>query len=94
MNDKRRHERFPLAVEVEVTVPDHGKFLLRTKDLSDGGAFLRYGNNPAHPALGAEVSLQLNQLLEGEYPPTLRGKVVRLTTEGFGVAFPDTGKNP
>jgi hypothetical protein len=85
--DQRRHERYPIDVEVEITEPAIGRVVVVTRDMSDGGVFLRLAPDQARPALGAEITLRLNHSLDGEEPPLVRGRVVRATDDGIGVAF-------
>jgi hypothetical protein len=86
LRDKRRHERVPVTVEVELVDPAIGKLVVNTKDLSDGGLFLRLGPKP-WPGVGSTVTVRLNQLLGGAEPPLLKARVVRETDEGVGLEF-------
>jgi hypothetical protein len=88
--NQRQSERIPVTLEVEVTHPNLGKFILHTRDVSDGGLFLRYGGNAVRPTVDMEVTVQLTQKLEGEPAPVVRGKVIRVTSEGFAVRYLDT----
>lgn len=85
--EKRRHERFPIAVEVKVEYPELGVFIANTRDMSDGGAFLQFGGNPRRPVVGTEVTLQLAQMPDGSEAPRVRGHVVRVADDGFAVEF-------
>ncbi len=87
MKEQRRHERYPITVEVQVSHPELGVFLLNTRDMSDGGVFLQYGGNPRRPFVGTEVSLKLSELPGGDIPPTVHGRVVRVNDDGFAVVF-------
>lgn len=86
MHDKRRHERYPVTVEVELVDPAIGKSIVQTKDLSDGGLFLRLGAKP-WPSIGAVVTVRVRQTGDGAPPPLLRARVVRVTAEGIGLEF-------
>jgi hypothetical protein len=87
MNDRRRSERVPITLQVEINHPELGTFLLNTRDISDTGAFLHFGTNPRRPEVGTEVSLRLTHLADGSEPPIVHARVVRVTEEGFGIAF-------
>lgn len=86
MHNKRRHERYPLTVEVELVDPATGKSVVQTKDLSDGGLFLRLGAKP-WPSIGAVVTVRVRETGDGAAPPLLRARVVRVTAEGIGLEF-------
>jgi hypothetical protein len=86
LSEKRHHERIPLTVEVELVDPAIGKFIANTRDISDGGVFVRLGPRP-WPELGATVTVRVNQMLGDEPPPLLRARVVRVTAEGVALAF-------
>ncbi len=86
MTEQRRHERIPLTVEVELVDPAIGKFIANTRDISDGGVFVRLGPKP-WPELGATVTVRVNQMLGDEAPPLLRARVVRVSAEGVALAF-------
>jgi hypothetical protein len=89
--EQRRHERYPIDVEVEITEPAIGRVVVVTRDMSDGGVFLRVAPGQGRPALGSEITLRVTQTLGGEEPPLVRGRVVRATDDGIGVAFLDPG---
>lgn len=86
MHNKRRHERYPVTVEVELVDSTTGKSIVQTKDLSDGGLFLRLGAKP-WPSIGAVVTVRLNESADGATPPLVRARVVRVTAEGIGLEF-------
>jgi hypothetical protein len=86
VHNKRRHERFPLTVEVELVDSATGKSVVQTKDLSDGGLFLRLGAKP-WPSIGSVVTVRVNETGDGAAPPLLRARVVRVTAEGIGLEF-------
>jgi hypothetical protein len=86
VRENRRHERVPIAVEVEMVDPAIGKLIVNTKDISDGGLFLRLAHKP-WPQVGSVVTVRVNEQLGGEDPPLLRARVVRETHDGVGVEF-------
>lgn len=91
VREKRRFERYPISLEVELSypsLPGMGKLVLQTKDMSDGGVFL-FCSGEARPAIGTELLLKLTGTLNGEAPPTVKVKVARITDEGVGLQFLD-----
>lgn len=86
MRNKRRHERYPLTVEVELVDSATGKSVVQTKDLSDGGLFLRLGAKP-WPSIGSVVTVRVSETGYGAAPPLLRARVVRVAAEGIGLEF-------
>lgn len=90
MRDQRQHERYPIEVEVEVTIP---KWLraerrrMQTRDMSHGGLFIAHDGRPM-PPVGAELRVQvIREGGDGEPMPVVRARVVRLTPEGMAVEF-------
>jgi hypothetical protein len=77
MQERRRHERIFVALEVRVTWPNHGTVIGVTRDFSDSGAyiFVDFGTPPAR---NAEMLLQLNQQVNGKEAPVLKARVVRV----------------
>jgi hypothetical protein len=89
MKDKRREERVPLEVEVEVTIPGllwRKKRILRTRDLSNSGVFVSCDGRQC-PPIGTEIEIRLTGLVEGQEPPVVRAQVVRIVPEGMGIIF-------
>lgn len=89
MREKRREERVPLEVEVEVTVPGliwRKKRILRTRDLSQNGVFVSCSPNQCPPA-GTEIEIRLTGLVDGQDPPVVKARVVRIVKEGMAIEF-------
>lgn len=89
MTNKRRHERFPMDVEVEISVAGllrRQRRILRTRDLSDGGVFV-LSDERTCPAPGTVIEIRLTGLVDGQDPPVVRAKVVRVTPDGMAIAF-------
>jgi hypothetical protein len=84
MEEKRKHERYRETLEVKVTWQGHGTLIGKTRDFSDGGAFILVTYDP-QPPRDTEVKLQLNSLVAGKEAPVLPARVVR--TEPDGIAF-------
>ena len=86
MREQRKHERFELALQVRVTRPDRETIVGTTRDFSDGGAFIHADFVPP-PAVGDEMLLQLDGLINGDAAPVLKARVVRVTAEGAAFQF-------
>jgi uncharacterized protein (TIGR02266 family) len=86
MNDKRAHQRFPVALKVAYrSKGDLAKDLVT--DLSPGGLFVRT-SKPL--PIGTEVDLEVT-IEESDPPMHIRGKVIWLRKrhgpEGMGIQF-------
>lgn len=89
MTSKRQHERFPIEVEVEISVAglfSRQRRILRTRDVSDSGVFV-LSDARTCPAAGTEIEIRLTGLVDGQDPPVVRARVVRVTSEGMAIAF-------
>ncbi len=84
MDEKRMHERYRETLEIKITWQGNGTLIGKTRDFSDGGAFILVNSDP-RPLPGTEVKLQLNSLVAGKEAPVLPARVVR--TEPDGIAF-------
>jgi len=86
-SEQRRHLRIGLVVEIELTLPEQKKVVVRTRNISDGGLFLVLDDTEM-PPIGTEVQVRLkNQLGDGKEPPINRATVVRHGPDGIGLAF-------
>jgi len=86
-SEQRRHLRIGLVVEIELTLPEQKKVVVRTRNISDGGLFLVLDGTEM-PPIGTEVQVRLkNQLGDGKEPPINRATVVRHGPDGIGLAF-------
>lgn len=89
MREHRRYERYPINVDVEVTIP---RFLrkqrrrYRTRDMSDGGVFLESDGRPS-PPVGTVIEIRVVGQVGGQAPPVVRARVVRVTADGMAVHF-------
>jgi hypothetical protein len=85
--EKRRHERIPISVEVELSGPGLGTMLVPTQDLSEGGVFLCLPRERC-PPVGTVIQMRINRSFgDGDPPPTVAARVMRVTAEGAGVMF-------
>ena len=84
-SERRDHDRRQIEVTATVSVDGHHA-TLKTRDLSDGGAFLRKGD-AALPSIGAEVFVEISAADSADDPIVLRAEVVHVTSEGMGIVF-------
>jgi hypothetical protein len=89
MRENRRHERYPISVEVEVMIPGFWSKrtrMLHTRDMSDSGVFLVCDARSC-PPVGAEVQVRVIGPGDGEVLPRVRARVVRVGSDGMAVTF-------
>jgi hypothetical protein len=89
MRENRRHERYPISVEVEVMIPGFWRDrrrMLRTRDMSDSGVFLECEAKSC-PPVGAEIQVRVIGSSDGEALPRVRARVVRVSSDGMAVTF-------
>jgi len=84
MDNKRRHSRVPLNVEVKISHPDIGELIVKTRNLSDGGLFI-VADPTAMPPIGEIVHGQV-QAESGDFP-VVPMKIVRTEDDGLGLQF-------
>lgn len=83
--NNRQYPRTRLRAQVKLKHPGVGEQHLHTRDISEGGAFV-FNEGVQLPELGEIVEVQV-QGLPGEAAPIVRMKVVRIDSEGVGLAF-------
>jgi hypothetical protein len=83
--ERRDHERRQVEVAATVSVGGH-QTILKIRDLSDGGAFLKKGDEPLPPQ-GSEVFVEIAPISGGDDPMITRAEVVHVTSEGIGIVF-------
>ncbi|MCW9023769.1 MAG: PilZ domain-containing protein [Gammaproteobacteria bacterium] len=86
MDNRRRHTRHPLEVDVKITHPDIGEKIVKTKNISDSGLFLIVEPTEM-PAIGDVVQGQIQGMLDDA--PVVKMKIVRVEEEGLGLQFID-----
>ena len=89
MRENRRHERFPITVEVEVMIPGFWKTrrrMLRTRDMSDSGVFLECEGSSC-PPVNTRVQVRVIRPGDGEMLPRVKARVVRVDRDGMAVTF-------
>lgn len=83
--ERRDHDRREVEVTATVTVDGHHA-TLKTRDLSNGGAFLKKGDGPLPPA-GTELFVEISAINSHDDPMVMRAEVVHVTSEGIGIIF-------
>jgi hypothetical protein len=84
MDNRRRHTRHPLEVDVKITHPDIGEKIVKTKNVSDSGLFILV--EPENmPSPGEVVEGQIQDMLDDA--PIVKMKIVRIEEEGLGLQF-------
>ena len=86
-NDQRTYERYPLSIDIRMTLPDGTEILLESMDISDGGVFLRIKDIEI-PDVGTEVKLQIaDSASDAEPRPIIPAIIVRRTELGVGLKY-------
>ena len=86
MQEKRKHERFEIPLEVKVTWHGHEEHIAVTRDFSDSGALMMVVFNE-EPAADTVMELQLTSQVNGHDAPVLRARVVRIDADGTAFEF-------
>lgn len=84
--NNRRHKRHDLQIDVNLTLVDNAPQTMQTKDISEGGMFLST-SSPSNFPLGEMVHIQYNNPLSNDIETEVDAIIVRLSSDGFGVAF-------
>ena len=85
-NNQRSNARFAMAMDVRVTLSDGHNCIMKTRNVSDTGAFLENADIPPPPA-GAVITIQVMDPLDTEEAPQVKAEVMHVNAEGFGVRF-------
>jgi len=83
-SDKRRHIRTPLACRIKIIHESVGEFIVKTRDISDGGVFVVLDPDQV-PPIGTYVTGQVQGLMDDA--PVLKMEVVRVEPSGVGLRF-------
>lgn len=62
MLERRKFERTPTSIRVEMTHPSIGAFIGFTRDISDGGAQVSIENSPV-PPVGTVLSVRFHKVV-------------------------------
>ena len=84
MENKRKHPRVPLNVDIKISHPDVGEMIVKTKNFSDGGLFILV-DPAAMPPIGEIIQGQV-QAEFGDFP-VVSMKIVRTEDDGLGLQF-------
>ncbi len=83
-SNQRQHPRTPLKCRIKISHESFGDLFAQTRDLSDGGVYVR------HPDL---VALPVGTILTGQVQdlpfeaPILQMEIMRVDAEGVGLRF-------
>jgi hypothetical protein len=92
MRENRKFERYELPLEIRVSWPGRAEQVGMTKDFSDGGAFVMVVFDP-EPPLDTFMELQMTSQVMGHDAPILRGRVIRIATDGIAFEFIPSDEN-
>ena len=87
------HRRFPrkeIQIEVELRFLEDSARTVITRDMSEGGLFMRLKDKDHYP-MGEMVHLQFNDPLNNDERTDKDGVIVRRTDDGIAVAFIEMG---
>ncbi|TRX73819.1 PilZ domain-containing protein [Pseudomonas mangiferae] len=83
-SNQRQHPRVPMKCRIKIAHPSFGELIAQTRDLSDGGVYIRHPDLAALP-LGTRVTGQVQDLpMEA---PVLTLEIMRVDGEGAGLRF-------
>ncbi|OEC38960.1 pilus assembly protein PilZ [Pseudomonas sp. 1D4] len=83
-SNQRQHPRTPMKCRIKISHESFGDLFAHTRDLSDGGVYVR------HPDL---VALPVGTILTGQVQdlpfeaPILQMEIMRVDAEGVGLRF-------
>ncbi|MCY1359789.1 hypothetical protein D9M68_420110 [compost metagenome] len=84
MSNQRQYPRTPMKCRIKICHPSFGELIAQTRDLSDGGVYVKHAELLALPP-GTLVTGQVQDLpIEA---PILRMQVMRADAEGVGLRF-------
>jgi len=84
--DLRKFERSEVTIEVALRFLEDSSSTVVTRDISDGGLFMRL-EDPSHYPLGEMVNLKFSDPLHANNPTEKDAIIVRCTDDGIAVAF-------
>ncbi len=91
MTNQRAFPRFPLTLDVSVTIGGDVQ-VCRVRDYCPGGMFLLYGQHPRVAADGSDVAIQFTDPNSPSDNYQLVGKVARSMEHGMGVSFTESNQ--
>ncbi|MGH8352759.1 MAG: PilZ domain-containing protein [Pseudomonas sp.] len=84
MPNQRRYPRTPMKCRIKISHPSFGELIAQTRDLSDGGVYVKHPDLTAFP-VGTLVGGQVQDLPIAA--PVLQMEVMRVDAEGAGLRF-------
>ncbi len=87
--ERRKHERIPLDLKVEITFDDQRTVVLHSRDFSANGAFLikPHISMPLAP-IGNQATMVLRNETDDDIDDEkVQVEIIRATLEGIGVKF-------
>lgn len=86
MEDRRRFERTPTSIRVELTHPSIGTIVGFTRDISDGGAQVVIENQPI-PPVGTVVNVVFKKVVGPVNAEPVRMKIMHTHRNVAGLMF-------
>lgn len=84
MDDRRRHPRIPVRIDVKISHPQIGEKIVKTKNFSEGGLFILVEPSEL-PEVGEYVDGQVQGTMEDA--PVVKMKIVRTDSDGLGLQY-------
>lgn len=86
MDDRRRFERTPTALRVEMHHPAFGTIVGFAKDISDGGAQVSIENHPT-PPVGTIVEVRFKKMVGAINAEPVQMRVMHARKNNIGLMF-------
>ena len=86
-SNKRDSSRIGLVIDIKIIHDDKTEHILKSRNISDHGVFLEYGNSSLRLSIGTHVVLQVCSMLDDSPPPPVNAEVTRTTEDGMGLQF-------
>ncbi|HET9054526.1 MAG TPA: PilZ domain-containing protein, partial [Cyclobacteriaceae bacterium] len=86
MDERRRFERTPTSIRVEIRHPAFGTIIGHTRDISDGGAQVTTENQPS-PPVGTIVDVQFKKVGGPINQEPVAMKVTHSSKSAIGLMF-------
>lgn len=86
VQERRRFERRPSVIRVEMIHPSWGTMVGFTTDISDGGAHVSFENAVA-PPVGTEMQVTFKKVVGNINNEPVNMKVVRVTKKNLALMF-------
>ncbi|MEM7220504.1 MAG: PilZ domain-containing protein [Pseudomonadota bacterium] len=86
MNERRRHARIELPVELTLAHPSIGSAVVAVRDQSDSGLYVWYADAPFRLRSSVTVTVRRG-LMDARPTPTIKMIVARVDAQGVGLEF-------